>query len=500
MATYPTAYFYPLLSNGGNSYTIAGVSAFPYLADDGDGNADSALDGSNIVLRDGQDPSIVVPGSWTYAGHYGTGWVGLSSNGDYALLTNDDIGISSTFTAEPGPFAVCYLRGTRIMTAQGEVPVEDLREGDLVVCRFGGLRPIRWLGHQSLRGPRARGQEPVRIAPGALGEAMPRRPLLVTAGHSVLVGETLVLAGSLVNGVTITREPRGREWDYVQIDLGPHDLVLAEGAWSESFADVGTLRARFDNAAEFRARFPNHVAPAEVQLCAPRPAEGPALEAALRTTAARAAAATAPGPLEGRVESAAAPCRVTGWAADTAHPDLPVELEILLDGEPIGTALAWRNRADLPGPRRSGKGFSFEGERFLSTAELRRLVVRRASDGTALAPLIPAPADSPGPLDGHLDLVASPCRLEGWARDLHHPARPVLLEAVLDGRVLGTFNAARHRHDLADALLGDVAFVFETGLTLSPKDAAAIRIHRVADGAALRCTEATRRSPHPAPT
>ena len=391
-------------------------------------------------------------------------------------------------TVNPAPYVVCYLRGTLILTDKGEVPIEELSEGDMLVTRFGGLRPIRWIGRQSVAGPAARGQEPIRIAPGALGEGMPRRPLLVSPGHSMLVGETLVLAQDLVNGATITREAPGQAWDYVQVEFDSHDCVLAEGAWSESFADCGTFRRRFDNAAEFHARFPGHAAPDQPQLCAPRPEAGRALEAALRAPAERAASGMQPGPLAGFVESVATPCRVTGWAADAAHPELPVLLEIVLDGTVLGTALACHRRDDVSasgqGPSRAG--FAFEGDRLLTTAEQQRLVVRRAQDGRVLG------ETDPMPLEGHLDRVASPCRLEGWARDPSRPGQPAMLEVVLGTRVLGTVQACRYRQDLADAGLGNAAFVFEAGFRLSAEDMAAIQLRRVGDGAVLRRTKGTR--------
>ncbi|WP_223850187.1 Hint domain-containing protein [Paracoccus yeei] len=154
-------------------------------------------------------------------------------------------------------FAVCYLRGTRIMTAHGEVAVEDLKEGGLVVCRFGGLRAARWIRRQSIPGTvQYADVRAIRFAPGLIADAVPRAPLFVSAGHSMLIGESLVLASDLMNGITITRDGHRDRWDYFQIDLGVHDLVLANGAWSETFADCGRFRDRFDNVMDYRRRLP----------------------------------------------------------------------------------------------------------------------------------------------------------------------------------------------------------------------------------------------------
>jgi hypothetical protein len=45
--------------------------------------------------------------------------------------------------------ANCFLKGTKIETAKGERKIEDLAIGDLLPTRFGGLRPIQWIGRYS---------------------------------------------------------------------------------------------------------------------------------------------------------------------------------------------------------------------------------------------------------------------------------------------------------------------------------------------------------------
>jgi len=161
--------------------------------------------------------------------------------------------------------AVCFLRGTRILTDRGEVAVETLATGDRVATRFGGLRPIRWIGHQRFDGRFAGpDQQPIRIHAGALGEGLPHTDLFVSPGHAMLVGlgggeDVLAHAAALVNDITITRAQVAGEIAYFHLDLGPHDCVLANGTWAETYFEDHN-RDSFHNAAHFRALHPDHVA------------------------------------------------------------------------------------------------------------------------------------------------------------------------------------------------------------------------------------------------
>ena len=192
-----------------------------------------------------------------------------------------------------GALAICFLRGTLILTARGEVPVERLRAGELVATKFGGLRPVRWMGTQRFEGRLAgKGHQPIWFAAGSLGNGLPSCDLRVSPGHAMLVqdgqgGEVLAHAGALVNGSTITQERVRGEIEYFHIDLGPHDCVLANGAWAESYFEDRN-RDAFHNAAAFHALHPGHVAERQATCLPIVTAEHPGIEGVRRLLAPRA--------------------------------------------------------------------------------------------------------------------------------------------------------------------------------------------------------------------
>ena len=145
----------------------------------------------------------------------------------------------------------CFLKGTKIRTAEGERKIEDLGVGDLLLTMFGGLRPIQWIGRYPLRKsdpskPWVKDALPVRIARSALAPDVPHADLYVTAGHCLLIDGVLAPAEMLINGATITRcEPEGDELEYFHIKLESHDAVYAEGAPAETLFYVDESAVNF---------------------------------------------------------------------------------------------------------------------------------------------------------------------------------------------------------------------------------------------------------------
>ncbi len=152
------------------------------------------------------------------------------------------------------PECVCFMAGTRILTPSGEVNVEDLSPGELVVTRDGGVAPVRWVGRQTVLSRFADEMNlPVRIKADAFDANVPSRDLLVSHSHALFVDGILVQAGALINGTTIVRERDvPSEFFYYHIELDDHALVLAENTPAETFVD-NVDRARFDNWHEHEA-------------------------------------------------------------------------------------------------------------------------------------------------------------------------------------------------------------------------------------------------------
>jgi hypothetical protein len=193
-------------------------------------------------------------------------------------------------------YVACYCRGTHIRTPLGERRIETLKIGDDVLTASGAVRPIKWIGRRSYGGRFVLGRRdilPVCIKAGALGKNVPARDLSISPHHAMYfedicfddVGGVLIEAKDLVNGASIVQAERVEKVEYFHIELDSHDVIIAEGAPSESYIDDDN-RAIFHNALEYDALYADDLRLPEC-YCAPRLEGGYLVEAVRRRIASR---------------------------------------------------------------------------------------------------------------------------------------------------------------------------------------------------------------------
>jgi probable HAF family extracellular repeat protein len=184
-------------------------------------------------------PGAAMPATVTAVNDSGV----IAGNYDAPVAGGGDAFAPRGFLAAP-----CYGAGTRIATVLGDVAVEALRPGARVVSAFGGSVAVVWVGRRHVachRHPAPRSVWPVRVHAGAFAPQVPARDLLLSPDHCVYVEGVLIPVRSLINGVTVTREPVD-EVVYFHVELPAHDVIFAEGLPAESYLDTGNRRD-FDN-------------------------------------------------------------------------------------------------------------------------------------------------------------------------------------------------------------------------------------------------------------
>lgn len=195
----------------------------------------------------------------------------------YYFYDSFDHQISDTSSYSSGVAAVdgslidpaCYVRGTFITTCNGKSKIQDLKIGDLVINHQGQKVAIKWIGKQRVHPAFGKHYLPICIKAGALGGGLPVRNLFVSPNHSMYIENCLLVhAKALVNDRSIFQV---REWlgdiEYFHIETEKHEIILAEGAPTETFIDNISRRV-FYNHSEYEALYPD--AKPMVQLDIPR--------------------------------------------------------------------------------------------------------------------------------------------------------------------------------------------------------------------------------------
>ena len=169
-------------------------------------------------------------------------------NNSTGTLNNDGNGGWTVAPPTPGEDNVCFTAGTIISTPAGGVAIEHLIPGMQVLTVGEDARTIRWVGRKQLglsalrKVPKLR---PIRILAGALGDGFPKRDLLVSRQHRILVRsriaermfgvpEVLVAAIRLTELPGVFIDDSVDAVEYVHLLFDQHEVILAEGTPTES--------------------------------------------------------------------------------------------------------------------------------------------------------------------------------------------------------------------------------------------------------------------------
>ena len=235
-----------LTGDAGNDTLAGGVGTDTLLGGDDRDTFTSVTAGDYIDGGEGGDDYDVL--DLTGAGPLSVAYDSDNpENGTVTFLDGDRNVVGTTRFVNIEHVIPCFTPGTLIATPRGEVPVEDLRIGDRVITRDNGIQEIRWTGRRDMSAgdfalaPHLR---PVLVRKGSLGHGLPERDMMVSPNHRLLVAndrtalyfdehEVLVAAKHLVGEGIQSVASAGTAYIHFMCDR--HEVVLSNGAWTETF-------------------------------------------------------------------------------------------------------------------------------------------------------------------------------------------------------------------------------------------------------------------------
>ncbi|WP_299826864.1 Hint domain-containing protein [uncultured Roseobacter sp.] len=223
--------------DGDNNILRGGRGNDTLFAEDGGGNLDGGS-GDDVIFA-GLNTGFVQGGNGTNSLTVPAGSTvnPFSPSGGTVALPN---GRSFTYLNISSVTVACFTQGTPLRTPTGDMAVEDLDVGDLVVTLDHGPQPIRWIGRRTIAG---RGKHaPVTLLPGSIGNAQkislsPQHRILLSGWKCELIFQTpevLCAAKHLCDGEQIVVSPRDVV-TYYHILFDRHEIVFSQGARLESF-------------------------------------------------------------------------------------------------------------------------------------------------------------------------------------------------------------------------------------------------------------------------
>lgn len=199
-------------------------------------NGVPVTEGSHVTLPSGLE--IVVNGDGTITVVTDDGDAEGDVTFSYEVTNANGVSDVGFVTGEVVP---CFVEGTRIETDRGLVPVERIIVGDLVLTLDQGFQPVRWHGRRCVASQGALGS--VDIPAGTFGDhqalsVSPQHRLHFSGWQAELYcgeAEVLVKAIHLVKAGRLKQDQSGQRVTYHHLLFDRHQIIRAEGLWSESY-------------------------------------------------------------------------------------------------------------------------------------------------------------------------------------------------------------------------------------------------------------------------
>lgn len=241
-----------IIGGDGDDYLEGGIGDDVFVLEDG-GDSDTVGDfviGEDLLdvtgLTDaGGDPVGVKDVVVTSDGEAGS--ILTFPNGETVRLVGIPPEDLDTFAELNAVGIPCLASGVLVQTNKGDVLVEDLGPGDLVAAYGGQMVPVLRTFERHVSGSMLRifpKLRPVRITAGALGEGLPKRDLLVSRQHRMLVcskiAKRMCASDVLIPAIKLTKLPgifvdeAVTDVAYYHILFQRHEVIYAEGAPTES--------------------------------------------------------------------------------------------------------------------------------------------------------------------------------------------------------------------------------------------------------------------------
>lgn len=227
-----------VLGDGSGDDTVGNFD----MADSGDGTTVDQLDVSNLTT-DGTTPVKAWDVIVTDTNGDGTGDAILTFPNGESITLSGVLASQVDSAAELNSIGIpCFNKGAMIETINGEVPIEEIRVGDLVRTLHSGFQPVRWAGSRTIcadmldQNPQLK---PIVIRKMALNN---QRKLVVSPQHGMVIdveGQTkLIRAKHLAEfmGGKVARVSSAiEEVTYFHLMFDKHEVLFAEGSLSEAF-------------------------------------------------------------------------------------------------------------------------------------------------------------------------------------------------------------------------------------------------------------------------